>query len=264
VIAYRVHPGFRNTGFDVPDDVAVLTLSLPLSFDTPYVQPAALPTGNEPIPGGTEVVIAGFGYIVSHGATRGPLKELTATVEREGSCGGYANTNFYPDADGVFICAYTPVAAACGGDSGAGFVTTGHRVVLGVLEDALPGCAPASMELGAYVGAPEILSFIEGNDRPPMAPRLISGSSIALNGPTPVAVGDTLRCAAGGWPAQVSISYAFFDVTTGTFLQRNGGPAFLVPSTALGATLSCQATVTNTGGTFVESSGPTTPVQPAG
>lgn len=263
VVAYRVHPGFRNTGFDVPDDVAVLTLSTPLSFDTPYVQPAALPTGNAPIPAGTEVVIAGFGYVVSHGTTSGPLKEMTATVEREGSCGPYTDSDFYLDANGVFICAYAPVAAACGGDSGAGFVTTGHRVVLGVLEDALPGCAPKSMELAAYVGAPEILSFIEGNDRPPTAPRLNVNALVAINGPTPVAVGETLRCSASGWPGQVSISYAFFDVTTGAFLRRSGGPAFLVPSSALGATLLCQVTVTNSGGTYVENSQPTTPVQPA-
>ncbi len=263
VSAYRVPPGFRNTGLDVPDDVAVLTLAMPLALNTPYVQATALPAANAPFPGGAEVVIAGFGRTVGKGLTAGPLKEMTAIVERQGNCGAFGNASFYFDADGVFICAYTPVAAACGGDSGDGFVTTGHRVVLGVLEDASPGCAPRSMEIGAYVGAPEILDFIQGNNRPPVAPRLTRATSVELRAPATPAVGSTLRCAATGWSPPVRISYSYLDVSTGQILKGNSGQVLRVPPQAAGTSILCQVAVTNAGGTLVADSTQTVRVQPA-
>lgn len=263
VSSYRVHPGFRHTGLDVPDDIAVLTLSTPLDLETPYVQATSLPAAGAPFPAGTEVVIAGFGRTVETGTTMGPLKEMTAIVERQGACGPYNDQSFYLDANAVFICAYTPIAAGCGGDSGDGFVTTGHRVVLGVLEDATPGCAPRSMEIGAYVGAPEILNFIQGDNRPPYAPRLTSRAAVGLSAPSPLDVGNMLRCSASGWKAPVRISYSYLDVSTGHFLATNTGPAFAVPSAAVGSAILCQAAITNTGGTLVANSLPTTTVQPA-
>ena len=96
---------------------------------------------------------------------------MTATVDPQGDCGD-SRDQTVAYANGVVLCASSPTSTICHGDSGAGVIATaGTPVLIGVANSSPTGCPIGGHGLSAYVGAPEILSFIQGNDRPPMALR---------------------------------------------------------------------------------------------
>ena len=97
---------------------------------------------------------------------------MTATVDPQAQCGEYTQSSLIQFNNAVLLCTVAPTSSLCNGDSGSGIVTTGGTPVLIAVTDAsAPGCPAGSHNIAAYVGAPEILSFIEGNDQPPTAPR---------------------------------------------------------------------------------------------
>jgi hypothetical protein len=261
VSSFRVHPDYDvHSHTFVPDDVAVLALAAPLDLSGPAVRAIALPTPNAPFPAGAAVAIAGFGLQdpTAHYVS-GPLESMTATVDPQGRCGENTQSTFIGVNNGIVVCAASPASALCSGDSGSGVVTTGGTPVLVGVANASPsGCPVGTRFIAAYVGAPEILRFIQGDDQPPLAPRP-SAQTIPyrLSWAQPLVVGDTLTCSAGGWPASVQITYSFVNTTNGDVLQTGSNPSYLLPPNTVGTTIVCETALTNSGGTTLVDSNST-------
>jgi Trypsin len=252
--SFRVHPGYVYQDTGLPDDIAVLTLSAPLDLSGPAVQAVALPAPNAPYPVGAGVSISGFG--LQNGAddtSTGPLVTMSTTVEPQGQCGEFTDTQLIEYDNAVMLCTITPASSLCSGDSGSGLVTTsGTPTLIGVADAAEPGCPAGHDNISAYVGAPELLSFIEGNDQPPTAPRPTSQTtSYKLTWGDPLVAGDTLTCSTSGWPEPVQSVYSFVNAGTGAVLQTGPAPTYVLPASAVGTEILCQIAVTDAGGTTI-------------
>src|SRR5262245_52674430 len=257
----RVHPGYVYAGRPTPDDVAVIALASPLDLSGPAVQAVALPTAGAAFPAGAAVGLAGFGRSSPTVQTSGPLSWMTATIDPQGVCGpgpGLMANN------GITLCATSPSSAVCNGDSGSGLVTTtGTPVLVGVVSAGATGCEIGSHASFTYTGAPEILQFVQGNDNPPTAPRETAATFLRVKWDPPLVVGNTLSCATGGWAApQPRFAYSFVNLADGTVLQT-GRTTYLVPASAVGATIVCEVTASNDGGTMLEETDPTPAVKAA-
>jgi Trypsin len=261
VSSFRVHPGFRYTGSGGPDDVAVLTLASPLDLSGPAVQAIALPTSPSTFPSGAAVAIAGFGVQQPPNGDTGELVSMSATVDEQGECGDFTQSALLESDNAVVLCATSPVSAVCNGDSGGGLVTTGGTPVLvGVVTAGPLGCPVGTPGLFAYVGAPEILSFIQGNDQPPTAPRPAAGTTSELTWAAPLDVGDVVSCSTAGWPEPVQVVYTFANASTGAVLQSGPDPRYVVPPDALGISIVCKLAVSDAGGTTVAETNASTAV----
>jgi Trypsin len=260
--SFRIHPGYVNNGMEVPDDVAVLALAAPLDLSGPAVQAVALPAPNAPFPAGATVAIAGFGRQIPAVTGSGPLDSMTATVDPQGACGEDAREGPIED-NAVLLCAVSPTSTVCNGDSGSGVVTTGGTPVLvGVMNAVAPGCPLGSHGASAYLGATEILAFVQGNDRPPMAPRASSLTSWGLDWGEPLVVGSTLTCSTSGWGQTVSVSYSFVDAASGQVLQTGPHASYPIPPTGVHTTIFCEAAVSDSGGTTLVKTVSTSKVKP--
>ena len=254
VSSFRVHPGYVYQDTGLPDDIAVLTLSSPLDLSGPAVQAVALPAPNAPYPVGASVSISGFG--LQNGAddtSTGPLVTMSTTVEPQAQCGEFTQTLLIQYDNAVMLCTITPASSLCSGDSGSGLVTTsGTPTLVGVADAAEPGCPAGHDNISAYVGAPELLSFIEGNDQPPTAPRPTSQTtSYKLTWGDPLVVGDTLTCSTTGWPEPVQSVYSFVNAGTGAVLQTGPVATYVLPASAVGTEILCQIAVSDAGGTTI-------------
>ena len=258
--SFRVHPGYVWQDTGLPDDIAVLTLSSPLDLSGPAVQAVALPAPNAPFPAGAAVSVSGFG--LQNGAddtSTGPLVTMSTTVEPQGQCGEFTDTQLIQYNNAVMLCTITPASSFCRGDSGSGLVTTsGTPTLVGVADAAEPGCPAGHDNVSAYVGAPELLSFIQGNDQPPTAPRpTAQTTSSNLTWGAPLVVGDTLTCSTTGWPEPVQTVYSFVNVGSGTVLQTGPAATYVLPASAVGTEILCQIAVTDAGGTTLVTTTPT-------
>ena len=264
VSSFRVHPGYVNNGAQVPDDVAVLTLSAPLDLSGQAVKAVALPAANASFPAGAAAIVAGFGIQSSSQERGGPLESLSTTVDPQGQCGAFTRTSAVLYSNGTELCSTSAAGAECSGDSGAGLVTTGGTPVLvGVANGVAPGCPVGGAGLFAYVQAPEILEFIDGNNAPPTAPRAASSTLLGLTPKGPVLAGEKLTCYTGHWPEPVKTAYTFKNAADGQILQTGPGATYLLPASSVGTTIACQVAVTDGGGTTVETTRPTPAVKPA-
>ena len=161
VRSFAVDPGYAWSGQVMPDDVAVLALSSPLDLTGPAVHAVALPTPDGLFPTGAAVALAGFGEATPGIFPTGPLESMTATIDAQGTCGATSAGGVLPD-DTIRLCASAPNSAACNGDSGAGLVTTGASPTLvGVVSGAPLGCVAGTHTIFTYVGADEILGFLQ-------------------------------------------------------------------------------------------------------
>jgi hypothetical protein len=187
---------------------------------------------------------------------------MTATVDPQGRCGENTQSAFFKVNDGVVLCSASPASALCSGDSGSGVVTTGGTPVLVAVANAAPsGCPVGSRFIATYVGAPEILRFIQGDDQPPIAPRPPAETiPYRLTWAQPLVVGDTLTCSAGGWPASVQITYSFVNNQNGDVLQTGSNANYLLPQGTVGTTIVCQTALTNSGGTTLVDSNTTSTI----
>jgi hypothetical protein len=258
----RVHPGYVYAGRPTPDDVAVIALASPLDLSGPVVQAVALPTAGAAFPAGAAVGLAGFGRSSPTVQTSGPLSWMTATVDPQGVCGpgrGLTANN------GITLCAANTGSAVCNGDSGSGLVTTtGTPVLVGVVSAGATGCETGSHATFTYTGAPEILQFVQGNDNPPTAPRETAATVLQVKWDPPLVVGNTLSCSTDGWAApEPRFAYSFVNVVDGTVLQTGSRTEYLVPASAIGATIVCEVTASNDGGTVLEETDPTPAVKAA-
>ena len=255
---YRIHPRYFFTGADDPDDVSVLELAAPLDLSGPAVKAVALPGPNAPVPAGATVKLAGFGSKAAGVKSKGPLHALTGKVDAQGACGSSGRGLL--EFNAIEICAWSPTSSVCNGDSGGGLVTAGPKPTLvGIVSAGAPGCEIGSRSLFTYTGAPEILSFIRGNDHPAAAPREgPNPAGIRWNGR--LVVGKTITCDHGDWPGtKARFSYSFVNSTTGVVLQRGPKARFTVPAGDRGVTIACRVAASNAGGTSLDESAPSPP-----
>jgi hypothetical protein len=238
----------------------------PLDVTGAAVSTVALPSASTTYPAGGSVGTAGFGLQQPTVTASGQLSWMTGIVDAQGECGDSAG-GLIPN-DAIYLCATSATSAVCNGDSGSGLVTTGggSPVLVGVADATTNGCSPGSHSLFAWTGAPEIEQFIQGNDHPPTAPRETSTTFVRLGWVSsgPVYAGYTLTCMTGNWsdPA-ATFTYSFIDTTGARVLQSGAKGTFVVPSSAVGSTVSCRVTVANAGGTDVAATRSTLPVRPA-
>ncbi len=256
--SFTVHPGYAYSTTPGPDDVAVLALASPLDLSGPAVRAVALPDPGGPFPAGAGGVEAGFGEEAPGVDPSGQLNSLTGTVDAQGSCGlgvGIAD-------DAVRFCALSTNGSTCEGDSGSGLVTTGSTPTLvGVLSAGSPGCGVGSHSVYDDVSAPEILSFIQGNQQPPTAPRAGSATFVKIAWLPPLVVGTRLTCSTGAWSDQpTSYAYAFVDTGDDQVLQEGASPTFEPGPADVHDTIACTAFATNAGGTAAVTTMPTAAV----
>lgn len=192
VAAVRVHPLYRSESFT--DDVAVLTLGVPLDFSTGRVAPLPMAPVGTSLPGNSQVRVTGFGSSSAAANDFGTLRRLNTRSQFSSLCG--------TDAPAVMLCTYRPGHAACEGDSGGTAAIERGRLLIGVTNTAVQDCA-AGLNLFANVAAPEIRSFVDAAlaevtlapEQIPVAPR--GGRSVRVSGTT--RVGRTVTCRRGSW-----------------------------------------------------------------
>ena len=259
--SFRVHPGFSYTGSESSDDVAVLALTSPLDLSGAAVQAVALPGAGSAYPAGAQVGVAGFGKQNPTANASGPLAWMTATIDDQGSCGQFSPEGLIED-NAVTLCAVSPTSAVCNGDSGGGVVTTtgGAPVLVGVVDAGTPGCGIGTHSVFAYVGAPEILAFVQGSATPPTAPRATSSTMLDVRWNPPIVVGNTLACSTSGWGGPIRLGYSFVNVLNGQVLQSGSRPTFAIPASAQGDKIACEVAATNAGGTELIETDPTSRV----
>ena len=262
--SFRIHPGFSYTGSESPDDVAVLALTSPLDLSGTAVRAVALPGTGSAYPAGAQVGVAGFGKQNPTANASGPLAWMTATIDAQGSCGQFSPDGLIEN-NAITLCAVSPTSAVCNGDSGGGVVTTtgGAPVLIGVVDAGTPGCAIGTHSVFAYVGAPEILAFVQGSAAPPTAPRATSSTQLDVSWNPPLVVGNTLACSTSGWQGTVKFGYLFLNSLDGQVLQSGPRPTFEIPAAAQGDKIACEVAATNTGGTELIETDATSRVGPA-
>ena len=259
VSSFRVPPGYTWSTGASADDVAILALSAPLDLSTPQVQAAPLPSEGGSYPYGAAVTLAGFGRETAGSTPDGSLNGFSGTVDEQGACGGFANRLIaYQNA--IAFCASAPSAVVCNGDSGAALVTADppHNIV-GIASAGAIGCGPGSHAVYTNVEAPEILEFIRGNDRPPVAPRANATTYVHLDADAPLQAGTTLICTSGNWDGSPSITYEFVDTRTHQLLERSATGSLLLTGRTAGATIACRVMASNAGGTAALETAPTAP-----
>ena len=265
VSSFRIHPGYVFRETDQPDDVAVLALATPLDLSGSAVRPVALPAPAAAFPAGASVATAGFGLqLGSASEPDGSLQSMRATVDPQGVCGEESQAQTVESDNAIVFCAAASTSAICSGDSGAGVVTTsGTPVLVGVVNASPRGCPVGSRGIFAYVGAPELLSFVEGNDQPPTAPRPSTTTFAHLTWAQPLVVGDTLTCSTGGWPPPVQVVYSFLDTATGRVIQSGLRATYLLAPELVRTQVYCEVAVTNAGGTTLVTTISTPDIKPA-
>jgi hypothetical protein len=253
VSALRVHPGYHWTGFAASDDVAVLTLSQPLHLGGKDVRALHLPAAKSAFPSGTAVGVGGFGRDNPTTESSGPLTWMTATIDPQGTCPDFQRFGTLPH-NAVLMCASALTAAVCSGDSGSALVTIhGRPTLLGVTDGGAAGCPEGSDGLFTYVGAPEILRFLDGDAHPPLSPRKHAGTAVKLTWQVPLVAGSTVNCSAGTWPRQGHVTYLFL-LPDGEVAQHGSNTSFVIPSKYVYDAITCEVAVTNAGGTTLDSS----------
>jgi secreted trypsin-like serine protease len=153
-----VYPGYVWNGGASENDVAVLTLSAPLTLGGPTAQAVALPAAGV-FPAGAQAQIAGFGKQSATAAPDGSLRQISLTVESPSACGAAASTLL--ESLATALCASGSGDSICAGDSGSALVSAGATpVLLGLVSAGPTGCTPGSDGIFTWVGAPQILAFI--------------------------------------------------------------------------------------------------------
>jgi trypsin len=239
VQAVRVHPGYNHAvGAGGPDDVAVLTLSKSLAYDT-SVQPIGLAPANAGASEGEQVGLTGFGQQSVSSEPNGLLYSLGLTVGASEECGG--------EADAVFLCASSSEGSGCLGDSGSG-LTAGAELV-GVMDTveviADEPCRVGSGNGFVNVAAPEIRDFIEGAENPPVAPR--GGGGVSIRAVTQV--GESATCQPGEWSGSPTFTYTFLDSASNLVLQSGASQSYKIAKSDLGRRIACRVQASNEGGT---------------
>jgi V8-like Glu-specific endopeptidase len=233
----RIHPGFVLTAADRVDDVATITLVAPLDLTGPAVDAVPLVSVSARPAPGSAVALSGFGAQTA-GANLGDgfLRTSTQTVADSLSVTGPTNA--------LWLVSSGPTSV-CGGDSGGPVVAGSPATLVGIIASA-SGCGPTATDLAADVSAPEIRSFLDGSDTPPLAPR--GGTTADLTVAGDARPGATLTCSPGSWTGSPTYSYTFLDQTTGAALQSGPQQTYLVAGSTVGHVVACDISASNAGG----------------
>jgi hypothetical protein len=258
VASFRIHPGYKSADPRSPDDIAVLTLSAPLDLTGSAVHAVALPVANAPYPTGAAVTDAGYGFEqlnapANVGVNVGVLDSMSAAVDPQGECGVLTHSAQIEDYNATELCATSPSSSTCAGDSGSGLVESGSSgpMVIGIEVESVNGCPVGGANVYEDIDAPELLSFIEGNNSPPIAPRGAAATSVSLSWSNGLVVGSRLTCSTARSQAPVRIAYAFMNAANNAILQTSADGSYVVTSKSLGTRILCQVKVTSSGGTLL-------------
>jgi len=240
VSAVGVHPYYA--GRSNSDDVAVLALAQPLSLSTPQVKPIPLaPVGPAPPPG-TAVQTIGYGQQSSAQPPDGRLYAASLSVLADDACPNVVGAD-----SAIVVCASSPLAASCHGDSGSALVAGSPPVEVAIFTALFDPCGSAP---GGYidVAAPEVRAFIDGAPSIPIAPRQSTRTVLTWRS-VPVA-GSLLRCDPGMWSGAPSITYVFETASPTPQALQSGPSNVYAPSRdAVGQRIVCSVLAANAGGT---------------
>jgi hypothetical protein len=244
VASLRVHPGYTTEDRLGVDDVAVLTLATPLDLGGATARAIALPDPELRPKSGQPTSLAGFGITAVGGSADGTLNGMTGTFIAGADC---LDSTAYYNSNAVIVCGFSGTNSTCFGDSGSALVLTGPTpVAVGVLHGGA-SCGGNVTATFANLAAPEILRFVQGDENPPVAPRLTSEP--ALERPTAtMQVGETVQCTPGTWTGDPTLSYSFVEGTNYAVLQ-SGSAAYRLGTVDGGRKIVCRVTASNAGGT---------------
>jgi len=146
-------------GFTISNDVSVLKLSQPLSFNN-FVAPIALPAAGHAASG--ECIVSGWGTTSEGGSTPDVLMSVSVPIVSDEECRDAYGQN---DVDDSMICAGVPQGGkdSCQGDSGGPLACsdTGSTYLAGIVSWGY-GCARPNYP-GVYTEVAYFVDWIETN-----------------------------------------------------------------------------------------------------
>ncbi|MGX6449290.1 S1 family peptidase, partial [Patulibacter sp. S7RM1-6] len=246
VAKVRVHPRYRSEQY--PDDVAVLTLGVPIDLTGPRAQALPMVDAGTYLPAGRRVRVTGFGITRTGRSDFGRLRSVYQRSQTAGLCG--------TDAPAAMLCTYRPKHAACSGDSGGTATIGSPRRLVGVTDIAVKNCS-AGLNLFANVAAPEIRVFIDAalaeqdvtEAQTPLSPR--GGRNVRVSGSA--RVGRTLTCRRGFWAGAPAFRYSFVRVKGSRERDTalSSSARYRVKRSDRGWRIACAVQATNAGGVGV-------------
>ncbi|HEU5062074.1 MAG TPA: trypsin-like serine protease [Solirubrobacterales bacterium] len=235
VTRVRRHPYYvANTSVR---DVAILEVSPPFDFSTPFVQPVPIAAPDVSPSAGESLRFFGWGQTAPDEYSP-EMHSLTQTKLRGWQCPRPWQGR--PS----FSCQRSATGSACKSDSGAGLVAGSAPILVATVAAAEGNCVPGAINGGPDLTSPEISRWLRGDETPPRAPqaRTIPGlaGSIRAKG--------TARCVAAQWSGSAQLTTAFVDPTTGQTLQEGTSPRFRPTPSQVGNQIACVSIATNAGG----------------
>src|ERR671917_308460 len=219
VASFRTHPLYDAAA--KADDVAILTLAAPLTFNA-KVRPIALaPVGGGPAPG-APLGFTGYGAQVQGQVPDGKLYGASLTAVSDVDCRTSAN----PNATASVQCVAPGNPAPCFADSGGPLTAGGVQV--GIASYAPPaGCGQGPSGF-TDVTAPEVRAWIDDPAAAvPVAPRLADQTVIFATQPPVVA--SPMTCSPGTWSGATGFTYTFLNAAAGQALDAGRGATFTPP-----------------------------------
>ncbi len=177
----RAHPGYGAGG--PASDVAVLTLSTPLSLDGAGAR--AVELASSPTAAGTALTVSGWGDTSNgEGLYPNQLRAVTVHAIADATCAASYGVALAP---AVMLCAGEPGGAkdSCAGDSGGPLVEAGTSVLAGVVSFGYQCALPGYPGVYAEVAAPSIRAFIDGALSEPVPPAEAPQPSSPAPAPVP-------------------------------------------------------------------------------
>lgn len=218
-------------------DVAILEVSPPFDFSTPFVQPISIAAANASPSAGAGLRFFGWGQTAPDRYSP-EMHSLAQTKLRGWQC---------PRAwqgRPSFSCQRSATGSACVSDSGAGLVTGQAPTLVATVAVADGYCVRGAVNGGPDLTSPEISRWLEGDQAPPRAPQartspVLAGSARAK---------ETARCEPAEWSESAQLTTAFVDPTTAQVLQEGPSPRFRPSPEQIGGQLACVSIATNAGG----------------
>lgn len=244
VAGIAVHPYYRN--FALGDDVAVMALASPLTFNA-NVAPIAVAKAGSYVKDGKPLSFFGWGLTESQ-APQG-LRGMTTTARTSALCS--------PGIPGV-QCAFNPTVAPCGGDSGGGLIRTtkaGTPELVGLdsfgaqQPEGQPQCAAGKPDGFADLTQPELNRFVGAvlagkPSKPPVAPRAKRRPTVKQVS----AFSTRLRCSSAGWSGKPKRTTVFAYESNRKVIQRGRSTTLTVTSKRRGKFIYCASYASNKGG----------------
>jgi len=224
------------------DDLGLITLATPLTFDGPDVAPIARVAAAKPPDAGTAVTLYGWGWTTTTGPD-GFEHSVALQIDSTSTC-----RSGLP----AVMCASSPTGTGCQGDSGAGLVALDPQPTLVGIEDATVGkdCVPGNVNVYADLSSPGIIAWLNGNSNPPLAPR----TSYLPTLTSPARVNGELACGTPNWSGNPKVTFEFVDTTSNVVLQNGTRPVYAIKPAELHHRIQCIVAAQDAGGTTYSTS----------